>query len=144
VPVPFGRDSAGSKAKRPRGDDQWATRTVKRLRERLDGATVGVCGALEVAGERDVVLERQVDDAVCSGRSIVETVKIIERATPHLYSCGGESSRRSIGTGQPDHLVAGANELGYDGGTDPARRPGDEDSHVRNLPFGNRSGYEAD
>ena len=37
--------------------------------------------------------------------------------------------RRCFGAGQADHLVAGAEQLGHDGRTDPTRCAGNEDLH---------------
>ena len=53
------------------------------------------------------------------------------RAAVHLRPSGGEGSGRGIRAGQPDDLMAGADELGNDGGADPAGRAGDEYTHER-------------
>ncbi len=73
------------------------------------------------------------DDAVGRVRSAAQDVKIIKGAALHLRPGGGESLGRFIGAGQPHHLMAGADELGNDAGTDPTGRAGDEYTHDSDL-----------
>ena len=115
----------------PGGDDERPIGTLERFAERLDGAAIGVGGALEVRRERDVVVEREVDDAVRRGRAGAQAVEVVEGAAMHLGPGGGEGGGRGIGAGEPDDLMARADELGDDGGADPAGRAGDEDTHER-------------
>ena len=84
---------------------------------------------LEAAGERDVVLEREVDHAVRRGRRAAQDVEVIDRAALHLGPGGGEGGGRGVRAGQPGDLMARVDELGNDGGADPAGRAGDENSH---------------
>ena len=49
----------------------------------------------------------------------------------HLRPGGGEGSGRGIRAGEPGDLMAGADELGNDGGADPAGRAGDENAHEK-------------
>jgi hypothetical protein len=71
------------------------------------------------------------DHAICRGSCIPKAVEIVERAAMHLRSGGGEGSGRSIRASEPDDPMARADELGNDGGADPAGCAGDEDTHER-------------
>ena len=64
-----------------------------------------------------------------------QAVEIIERAAMDLCPGGVEGSGRGIRASQADDLMAGADELGNDGGADPAGRAGDEDAHEKNLQW---------
>jgi hypothetical protein len=81
-------------------------------------------------------LKREVDHAIRRGSCIPQAVEVIESAAMHLRSGGGENSGRGIRAGEPGDLMARADELGYDGGADPAGRAGDENTHEK--PPGNR------
>ena len=63
--------------------------------------------------------------------ALAQAVEIIERAAVHLCSGGGEGSGRGIRASEPDDLMARAEELGDDGGADPAGRAGDEYAHEK-------------
>jgi hypothetical protein len=65
-------------------------------------------------------------DAACAGPQAVEVVKT---APVYLGSGVGERSGRGIRAGQPEDLMARADELGDDGRADPAGRAGDENAH---------------
>ena len=80
MPVPFGGHAPRRDPERPGGDDERPVGTGQRLAEGLDGAAVGVGGALEVPGEGEVVLEREVDHAIRRGRGAPQAVEIVERA----------------------------------------------------------------
>jgi hypothetical protein len=43
----------------------------------------------------------------------------------------GEGGGRGVRAGKPDDLMARADELGHDGGADPARRAGNENTHEK-------------
>ena len=131
APVPFGRHPPRCEPERPGGDDERPVGTRQRLAECLDGAAIRIGGALEVPRERDVVLEREVDHAIRRGRRAPQAVEIIERAAVHLCPGRGEGGGRGIRAGQPDDLMARADELGNDGGADPAGRAGDENTHEK-------------
>ena len=126
VPVPFGRHPPRGDPEGPGGDDERPARTGQHLAEGLDGAAVRIGRALEVAGEGDVVLEREVDHAVRGGRRVPQDVEVIEGAALHLGPGRGEGRGRGIRAGQPGDLMARAEEFGNDGGADPAGRAGDE------------------
>src|SRR5579862_2725294 len=50
----------------------------------------------------------------------------LQVAAAHLGARGGEGGGRGIRPGKPENLVTRADELGYDGRTDPTGRVGDE------------------
>ena len=131
VPVPFGRHPPRCEPECPGGDDERSIRTRQRSPKRLDGAAVRVGSALEVARESEVVLEREVDHAIRRGRRALQAVEVVERAALHLGPGGGERRGRGIRAGEPDDLMARADELGNDGGADPAGRAGDEYTHEK-------------
>jgi len=71
------------------------------------------------------------DHAVRRGGRVSQAVEIIESAAPDLCSRGGEGIGRGIRASEPDDLMARAEELGNDGGADPAGRSGDEYTHEK-------------
>lgn len=75
------------------------------------------------------MLEREVDDAVCRRRSRTQAVQVVEGSAVDLGSRGGHGRGRGVGTGEPEDLMARADELGDDGGADEAGRTGDEHAH---------------
>ena len=77
------------------------------------------------------MLEREVDHAIRRGRRAAQAVEVVEGAAMHLRPGGGEGSGRGIRASQPDDLMARADELGNDGGADPAGRAGDENTHEK-------------
>ena len=101
---------------------------VERGAERLDGATIGVGGGLEVPREGLVVLEREVDDPVGRAGGGTQGLEVVEGAALRLGARRGEGISRGVGAGEPDDLMAGGDELGDDGGADPAGGAGDEDT----------------
>jgi AcrR family transcriptional regulator len=131
MPVLFGRHLPPCEPERPGGDEERSIRARKCLAYGLDGAAIGIGRALEVPQERDVVLERQVDHTVRRGRCTPQTVEIVKRAAMDLGPGGGEGVSRGIRAGQPDDLMAGADELGNDSGADPAGRASDENTHEK-------------
>src|SRR6266508_3587066 len=116
------------------GYDERAVGVGERLAERLDRAAVGVGRVLEAAGERDVVLEREMDHAVRGGRRVPQGVDIVDGAVQHLGPGRGEGGGRGVRAGEPDDLMARADELGYDRGADPAGCAGDAHTHG-NPPY---------
>jgi hypothetical protein len=129
MPVPFGRHPPRCEPERPGGDDERPIRTRERLAERLDGAAIRVGSVLEAAREGDVVLEREMDHAVRRGGAAPQALEIIEGAATHLCAGRGEGGGRGIRAGEPGDLMARADQLGDDGGADPAGRAGDENAH---------------
>ncbi len=81
------------------------------------------------------MLEREVDDAVRVSRGGLQRAEVVEGAAVHGRPGGREGSGGSIRAGKADDLMAGADQLGHDGGADPAGRAGDEYAHAKNLPF---------
>ena len=127
--VLLGRDRAGLQARQPGGDDERPVGALERRAERLDGAAVRVGGGLEVAGEGDVVLEGEVDDPVGRGGGGAQALEVVEAAAVDLGAGRGERVGRGVGAGEPDDLVARVDQLGDDGGADPAAGAGDEHAH---------------
>jgi hypothetical protein len=127
--VLLGGHACGREPERPRGDDERARRTGQGLADRLDRAPVGDGRAFEVPREREVVLERQVDDRVGRGGRTTQRVEIVESAVLHLGTRGAQRRGRCFRPSEPDDLVAAAEELGNDGGADPTGRAGDENPH---------------
>jgi hypothetical protein len=113
---------------RSRGDDQGLAGTLERAAHRLDGAPVGGDRRLEVG---EVVDEREVDDPVGAGGSGAHGVQVVQVAAEHLGSGGGDRGGRVVGPGEPEDLMAHAEELGNDGRADPAGRAGDEYPHEK-------------
>ena len=73
--------------------------------------------------------EGEVDDGVGGGSARPQDVEVVDRAAQHLGAERVDGRGRLVGAGQTDHLVAGGEELGDDGGADEAGRAGDEDTH---------------
>jgi hypothetical protein len=63
-------ETSGRDPERPGGDHERSIGTDERLCEHLDGAVIGVGGALEVSREREVVLEREMDYAAEAGIAV--------------------------------------------------------------------------
>jgi hypothetical protein len=84
------------------------------------------------------VLEGEMDHTVrrCSGAA--QRFEVVDGAALHLRAGGGEEGGGGIGAGEADDLMACAEQLGDDGGADPAGRAGDEQTHER-PPVGRRS-----
>jgi hypothetical protein len=135
-PVPFGRHLARQQPERPGRDDERPIGVRERLAERRDGPAIRFGGVLEAPGERDVVLERQVDYAVRRGGGVPQAVQVVQVAAAYPRPGRGERGGRGLRAGEPGDLVAGADEFGHDGGADPAGRAGDEDMHENPSRYG--------
>ena len=133
MPVLFGRQAPRCDPERPGGDHERAIGARERFAEGFDGATIRLGGTVEVPGERDFVFEREVDDAVRDSRRGPQRVEIVEGAAVHRRPGGREGSGGSIRARKTDDLMARADELGDDGGADPAGCAGDEYTHAKNL-----------
>jgi hypothetical protein len=86
---------------------------------------MGIGSLLEAPRESDVVLERQVYDAVRAGGCGPQRSEVIDSTALDLSSDGGERSGRSIRASQPEDLMARTNELDNGRGADPAGRTSD-------------------
>ena len=131
-PVAFGGDGPGREpehAEDAGGDNERLACAGQGLAEGLDRRAVGGGGAGEVAGEGDVVLEREVDDAVGGGGGLAQGAEVVERPPVDPGPRGPQGLGRGIGTGEPGDLVAGRGQLGDEPAADPARRSGDENAH---------------
>ena len=73
--------------------------------------------------------EGEVDDAVAFGRCGAQHIKVADIASANLGASGGDGLRGCVGAGEAEDLVIGREQLGDDGGADPARRTGDEYAH---------------
>ncbi len=107
---------------------------VERGADRLDDAQVGFGGAGEFAGIGQLVLEGEMDHAICLGRRGAEAVEVVERAAPDLDASGRQRGGGRVGPREADDGVAGGKEIGDDGGADVAGGAGDEETHG-GLPF---------
>jgi hypothetical protein len=116
---------------RPRRDHEGLAGSGQDVTHRLDGVQVGRARRGEVT---EVMLEGQVDDPVRVGRACAEAVGVVEGAAAHPRSHRGQGVGRGVGPGEAGDLVPGLDELGNDGGPDPAGCSGNEDVHVPNLP----------
>jgi hypothetical protein len=130
-PVLFGRHPARGEPGQPRSEHEGPVTAGECLAECLDGAAVGVGGAREIPGESDVVLEREVDHAVRPGRPGAKAVEVVEGAAVHRCARGRERRGRGVGASEAEDLVPRADELGHDGGADPAGRAGHENMHEK-------------
>jgi len=79
------------------------------------------------AGE--IVDVGEVDDRVGVDRPGPQGVQVLQVAAERLGPQGGDGRGRRVGPGEPAYLVSRADELGDDGRSDPAGRPGDEYAH---------------
>ena len=75
------------------------------------------------------MLEGEVDDPVGRGGGGAQALEVVEAAAVDLGAGGGDRLGRGVGAGEADDLVAGIDELGDDGGADPAAGAGDEHAH---------------
>lgn len=131
MPVLLGRRPILGEPEQAGGDDERPVGTGEGVAEGLDGTAIRVGGALEVAAEGDVVLEREVDHAVRRGSRVPQAVEVVDRAALHLDARRGEGCRCGVRTSEPNDLVTCVEELGNDSGSDPAGRAGDEDTHEK-------------
>jgi hypothetical protein len=102
---------------------------IERGADRFDGAQIGRGCASEVAGERQVVLERQVYDAIRSRSGRLEPMEVIEVAAPNDGPGGRQRGGGRVGAGEADDLVPGGEEFGDNCGTDVAGGAGDKYAH---------------
>lgn len=77
------------------------------------------------------MLEREVDHAVRADSRVAQGADVVQAPAHHLGSRGDERLGRGVRAGEPDDLVARVDELGNDGGADPAGRAGHEYTHGR-------------
>ena len=122
------------------GDHERLAGAGERLAERVDGCAVGVGGAGEVAGEGDVVLELEVDDAVGRGGGLAQRAEVVERPRARLGSLSLKGLGRGVGAGEPGDLVAGGDQFGDQAAADEARPSGDEDAQGNLQDVGCRRG----
>ncbi len=110
-------------------DDERLAAAGKGLAEGLDGCAVGAGGAGEIPGEGDVMLEREVDDAVGRARGVAEDVEVVERSRAHFGARGPQGLGRSAGAGEAGDDVAGGDQVGDEPAADPAGCSGDKNTH---------------
>jgi hypothetical protein len=72
-----------------------------------------------------------VNHAIRRDSSLAQAVEVLERAAMDLRAGRLDRGGRGVGAGQPDDLMAGADQLGDDGGTDEAGRTGDKNTRGR-------------
>ena len=130
--VALDRDATGGRRRqhrRARGVHERLARALERRADRFDRAQVRRHRAGIVAAERDVVLERQVDDAVRRSGRRAQPVEIVEIPAPDQRPRRGQRRRRRVRAREPDDLMPGRDQLGDHRRTDVTGRAGDEDTH---------------
>ena len=127
----LGDETPRQMACHPAGDHEGPVRAGERLTERLDCPTIQLARMGEV---REIVVERQMDDAVGVVGTASETFEIRQITPVRLGPGLLEHPLRGIRTGEPHHLMAGADELGEHGRADKAGRTRDKDLHIRTPP----------
>ena len=130
--VPFGAQPSRGEHGRTGGDHERPTGACERGAQRLDRPQIRLGGRLHL---REVVDVGEVDDPIGRGRASAQAVEVVESAALHRAPGGGDGSRRSIRTREPDDLMARADELRNHGGADEAGRAGDEHAHEKTLPM---------
>ncbi|GAB3868017.1 hypothetical protein GCM10027610_123990 [Dactylosporangium cerinum] len=130
VRVVFGGDAAGGEQGDAGREQERAAGAGQGVADGRDGGAFGAARA-GVVGE--VVLEREVDDRVGGRGAGAEAVQVVEAAVVDLGAGGGDGGGRGVRAGQAEDVVAGGDELGEDGGPDPARCSGDEHLHEKLL-----------
>jgi hypothetical protein len=90
MPVLFGHHASRRDPERAGGDQEGPIGTGKRVAHGLDGAAIRVGGALEIACEGEVVLEREMNHAIRAGSCAAQALEIVKGAAVHLSSGGGE------------------------------------------------------
>src|SRR6478609_6498859 len=78
---------------------------------------------------REVVVVAEVDDALAVRGGGAQALDVVELTAPDLCAERGDLLGRGVRAGQADDLVARLQQLGNGGRADPARSPGDEDTH---------------
>ncbi len=108
------------------GDHQRAAGAGQGRGEDVNGGAVhpGRLGHLA-----EVVGVAEVDDAVDVRGRGPQRAGILERAAGDAGAERGHHPGRAVGADEPDDVVAGGEQFGDDGGSDPARRPGHEYAH---------------
>ena len=94
--------------------------------ERLNNAAI-VFAVLCVG--REVVIERQMDDAIALGRAVPEAVEIFERPAMHAGAGGGEFLCALLGPREAENLMSMGYQLPHERRADKPRRAGDEYFH---------------
>jgi len=94
--------------------------------ERLDGAPICFTVRREL---REVVDEGGVDHAIRQGGAAAQAFQVFEIASMHLGPRGDKRLGGRIRASKTEHLMARADELLNNGGTDKTGSAGDEDTH---------------
>ena len=76
------------------------------------------------------MVEGRMDDAVGALRGGAQTVEIVHVSAGDLRPGPGQGLGPGVRTAEPDHLMAGGDELRNEMGADKARGAGQEHSHV--------------
>jgi hypothetical protein len=77
------------------------------------------------------VVVAEVDHAVAGRGGGPQAFEVVQIAALDVGAERGDLGRGGVRAGQAEHLVAGGEQFGDDGGRDPAGRPGDEDTHEK-------------
>jgi len=109
------------------GDDEGLARARKGRGDGLDRelVSIGVSGKV-----REVMNEGGVDDAIHGRCSALQAVKVLERPPMHRRPCCSKRLRAFIGTREPKHLMARAQQLLNDSRPNKPRSSGNENTPV--------------
>jgi hypothetical protein len=116
-----------SKPGDPGGDHEAPVGADERVAEGLDRGALGPVGLGPVG---PVVLVGEVDDGFGLRRTAAQGVQVVQVAAQDERVPGLEGCLRRVGTGQPDHLVPGGDQLVHRVRADPPTGARDEYPHV--------------
>src|ERR1700722_19148287 len=80
------------------------------------------------------MVKGRMNHAIRQGRATAQAFEVFQRASMRLSAGICERLCTLIGTSQPDHLMAGANQLGNKSGTDESGSAGNKNTHEKS-PF---------
>ena len=106
--------------------DQRPIRAGEDRAQRLDDPPVSFAIGREL---REVVIEREVDHSVRTGRAVLQAVRVRDRSAIDLGPGGGQGRRLLFRSIDADHLVAGRDQVVDDARADESGRAGDKHAH---------------
>jgi hypothetical protein len=114
----------------PGGHDQRPVGAFESRAERLDHTAI----VLTVRHEfREVMIEGQVDDAVRSGGSRLEAVRVLKRSANDFGTSRSQSRRLAVRTTEAEDLMTGGNQVFDDGRADETGGAGNKHTHGQSL-----------
>jgi hypothetical protein len=79
------------------------------------------------------MIEGQVDDAVRSGGSLLEAVRVLKRSANDFGTSRSQSRRLAVRTTEAEDLMTGGNQVFDDGRADEAGGSGNKHAHGQTL-----------